>query len=60
MLSPRDAQLAEPYAVGCEDQARAASLVATDLDAPPCNVSSNQPLRRYEQFSPKEVPFFED
>jgi len=61
MLSPRDARLAEAYAVECEDQAREASsgglrsarLASARSVANPVSIST-------ERGSPKQLLFCED
>ena len=61
MLSPRDAQLAEAYAVECEDQARVASLGGFKAERSVVAQSAGDPIYKSVRWgSPKQLLFCED
>jgi hypothetical protein len=61
MLSPRDAQLAEAFAVECEDQARGASLAAIRSARSTIAQSVRDPIPNSTgRGSPKQLLFCED
>ena len=61
MLSPRDAQLAEAYAVECEDQARGASFAAIRSARSAIAQSVRDPIPNSTgRGSPKQLLFCED
>jgi hypothetical protein len=60
MLSPRDAQLAEAYAVECEDQAREASCGSRRSGRSALQRVFELTPGSIRRVSPKEVLFLED
>jgi hypothetical protein len=60
MLSPRDAQVAEAYAVECEDQAREASFCSLQSGRSTVQRVVELTTGSIRRVSPKEVLFLED